>query len=75
MSPKSLLYHCQLKIYYQSYNILELFSRNAYCYCFCDRVPGCGQQHHSFYEWCFISVLENDPKYSTEYLNKIKKTP
>ena len=73
MSPKSLLYHCQLKIYYQLYNILEFISHNAYWYCFCDRVPGCGQKQNSFYGWFLICVLETDPKYSTEYLDKIKK--
>ena len=41
MSPKSLLYYSQFKIYYLLYNIIELVQRNGFCYCFCNETSGC----------------------------------
>ena len=55
MSPKILLYHWQLKIYYELYRILSFIIDNAYWYCFCDSVPGCSQEH-KFKGWCLNSI-------------------
>ena len=47
MSPEltKLLYKTQLKVYYQMYNIIELFNFNSFWYCFCKKFPGCRSQN------------------------------
>ena len=41
--PKSLLYHCQLKIYYGLQRILSLVTNDGHC--FCKKVPGCCKEN------------------------------
>ena len=57
MSPKSLFYHSQLKVYYLLYDVIVLVQTNGFWYCFCDLTPGCKRENgHNC--WCLLCILQ-----------------
>ena len=76
MSPTllTLLYQSQLKVYCQLYNIIELLTSNAFWYCFCEKIPGCPDEHR-VRDWCLVCMLVNHKKMDTIYLDETKKYP
>ena len=70
--PKSLLYYCQLKLYYELYRILSLIINDAHWYCFCKKVPGCCREN-LIRDWCLICFTKIESKKTIKYLDKVKK--